>query len=155
MLLSVNGVYCPLFYFNLCLKICQRNIFYWWHFLWCYFCFQNKFGVLNSEYQLIVFLKKVSILMMDLIVLILIVLLYSCFLYYNLIVRRSVMYSYSSLRYKIGFLKSFGMFASKHNGDVLVLWSMNSFAFAEGDHGDLLPCNGVDEFLSKQKSNYK
>ena len=25
---------------------------------------------------------------------------------------------------------------------------MNLFAFAEGNHGDLLPCNGVDGFFA-------
>ena len=30
---------------------------------------------------------------------------------------------------------------------MLVLWSINSFAFAEGNHGDLLPFKGVDGFF--------
>ena len=70
------------FYFRQCLKICQEKyIFYCWHFLWCHFCLQDKFGVLNSEYQLIVLLKKVLIVLKILIILILIVLLSWCFLF--------------------------------------------------------------------------
>ena len=30
---------------------------------------------------------------------------------------------------------------------MLVLWSMSPFAFAEGNHGNLLPCKSVDGFF--------
>ena len=77
------------FFFYLCPKICHEKQILFLTFisflfiyfisdnfiLWCYFCLQDKFDVLNSEYQLIVLLEKVFIAMMVLIVLILIVLL--------------------------------------------------------------------------------